>query len=127
MKHIDYVLCIFRISIQPEMPTIPFNKLDDQACPEENSELETEVQQHPSRKRWRRWILPTTFLGLLVAVGIVCIVYDLTRHSSSKGILIYLTVTVIRAAERGQGHFAPGPQAPRDLIASNAARPCGTS
>ena len=108
------------------MPTIPFNKLDDQACSEENKDLETEVQQHPLRKRWRRWICPTAFFGLLVAVGIVCIVYDLTRHSSSKGILICLRVTEIRTIERGQEeHIVPGPQAPKGLITPNAARSGG--
>ena len=85
-------VCTFRISIQPEMSTVPFHILDDEACPEENEDPETEVKQCPLRKHWCRLISPRAFVGFFVLLGIACMVLLLIFHSSSKGNLICLTM-----------------------------------
>ena len=92
MHLIMVFVCTFRISIQPEMPTIPFNKLEDEACPEENKDPETEVKQYPLRKHWCRLIPPRAFLAPFVVTGIMCMVVFLILQSPSKGILICLTM-----------------------------------
>ena len=74
------------------MPTIPFNNLEDEACPEENKDPETEVKQYPLRKHWCRLIPPRAYVGFFVLLGIVCMVVFLIFHSSSKGNLICLTM-----------------------------------